>query len=170
MSEAYIGEIRLVGFTFAPQGWLLCQGQLISIQENTTLYNLLGTTYGGDGVNTFGLPDLQGRTPISAGTDRQQNAYVLGQKSGSETVTLVAGQIPPHTHPVAASTQSGVTNGPSGQTFACNATVGQYDSSSNGISGSVLGPSAGGQAHDNLMPFQTINYIICLYGTYPSPS
>ena len=106
MSEPYVGEIRMVGFNFAPNGWALCNGQLLAISENTTLFTLIGTTYGGDGQNTFGLPNLQGRIPFHQG-----NSFVMGQIAGTETATLVTNQLPAHTHALAASSDATARTG-----------------------------------------------------------
>src|ERR1700686_4885449 len=113
MGQPYVGECRLVGFSFAPQGWMMCQGQLLPISEFDTLFNLIGTTYGGDGQSTFGLPDLQGRTPIHQGTNPGTGtSYVIGEKSGVETVTITTQQLPVHSHPPIASGNNGNSNFP----------------------------------------------------------
>lgn len=166
MATAYIGEIRMVGFNFAPEGWLFCQGQLVSIQDYDTLFTLLGTTYGGDGQSTFALPDLRGRAPLHHGSAAGAT-YVLGQLGGSETVTLTANQIASHIHSVGATAGSGGSSSPAGQTFA-GSTTGQYATPGSLTSGPILGPSSGGQPHSNLMPYQTVNFIISAFGIYPS--
>jgi len=166
MATPYVGEIRLVGFTFAPQGWALCNGQLLAIADNDTLFNLIGTTYGGDGQSTFALPDLQGRAALHQG-----NSYVIGTKSGVENVTLTTAQIPQHTHPIAAQGGTGNTTSPSGAFFAGSAEE-QYASGATATSGTMLAnfPSVGNgfQPHDNLMPYLCVNYIISLFGIFPS--
>jgi len=164
MGQPYVGEIRLVGFNFAPVGWMFCDGSVLAISGNETLFNLIGTTYGGDGQSTFALPDLRGRIPIHQGS-----GFVIGQISGSETVTLTVNQIPAHTHaPLAAST-GGTSDFPAGNVWA-NWTGSQY--SDLGITGQmnsgVLNNIGGSQPHDNMMPFLTINYIISLFGIFPS--
>src|SRR6185436_3183975 len=121
MSEPFVGEIRMVGFNFAPVGWALCQGQLMPISENDALFVLLGTTYGGDGQETFGLPDLQGRTPMHVG-----NGHILGEKGGVESVTLSVQQIPLHSHPVTVSKDPGTQTSPTGEVLGSNATVQLY--------------------------------------------
>lgn len=168
MATAYVGEIRMVGFNFPPSGWQLCNGQLLSISEYSTLFNLIGTTYGGDGQNTFALPDLRGRTPIHIGTGGGQT-YVQGQQGGVENVTLTTSQLPAHNHAVTAEGASGNANSPSGGYFA-GSTLGQYASSSSGVSAAVLQNTGGGQPHNNLMPYLTVSFVISLFGVYPSRS
>jgi len=166
MSTPYVGEIRLVGFNFAPVNSVLCQGQLLSIAEYDTLFTLLGTTYGGDGQTTFGVPDLQGRAAIHQGS-----SYVIGTKSGVENVTLTTQQIPQHTHPIAAQGGTGNTTAPGGAFFAGSAED-QYASGAAATSGTMLPnfPTVGSQPHDNLMPYLCLNYIISLFGIFPSQS
>jgi microcystin-dependent protein len=164
MSQPYIGEIRTVAFTFAPQGWALCNGATLSIAQNTVLFDLLGTTYGGDGVNTFRLPDLQGRIALHQG-----NGFIIGQLGGEESVTLTSSQIPSHTHTIAAQSGTGTAQSPSGAVFAASSAP-QYGTSSNATSGQALKVAGSGQPHENRMPFLTITYIISLFGIFPSQS
>ena len=168
MAESYVGEIRAVGFNFAPVGWLICDGSLLSIANNDVLFVLIGTTYGGDGVNTFGIPDLRGRTPIHQGTGGG-GTYVLGQLSGTESVTLTPPTMAAHTHPIAAQGGGGNANSPSGAFFAGSA-ANQYvpAASATGATGAITGPQGGSQPHNNLQPFLCVNYIISLYGVFPS--
>jgi microcystin-dependent protein len=168
MSQPYVGEIRMVGFNFAPVGWALCNGALMPISQNEALYNLLGTTYGGDGVNTFGLPDLQGRIPFHQGTNLG-NTFMIGSLAGSETVTLVTTQIPEHTHLLMANSSAGTQPSPSGGLWAKSS----LDQFSTAIPTASMTPSAilaagGSQPHDNMPPFLVINFIISLYGVYPT--
>ena len=166
MSEPYVGEIRLVGFSFAPANWAFCDGSLQSISQNETLFNLIGTTFGGDGVNTFGLPDLRGRMAVHQGS-----GYVIGQASGTETVTVTTAQIPSHSHSLVACTAAGSVNSPSAAYFASNAQVQQFEGSTSGSAGgSMIATAGGNQPHDNMMPYLTMNYIIALYGIYPTQS
>ena len=175
MAEAFIGEIRLVGFTFAPQGWALCDGQLLSIAQNTALFSLLGTTYGGNGQTTFALPDLRGRVPIHPGQGPGLSNYVLGEQSGSENVTLNTSQLPGHNHPLASSNQQGSSSDPSGYfpavlndpagTIAVN---GYLASSNSTLNPAAIGVTGGNQPHSNIQPFLCVNFIICLQGIYPS--
>ena len=169
--EQYLGEIRLVGFTFAPIGWLLCQGQTVPISGNEALYTLIGTTYGGDGQSTFMLPDLRGRAPVHAGTNTG-TSYVLGQTGGAEQVSLAAQNVPPHTHTVSAASNSGGqggNNSPAGNVFGADPSIEQYELASNGVTGPLLSPSqAGMQPHENRMPYLAVNYIISTQGVFPS--
>jgi microcystin-dependent protein len=166
MSNPYVGEIRLAAFNFAPQGWAFCDGSLLSISEYSTLFNLIGTTYGGDGVNNFALPNLLGRIPVHQG-----NGFTLAQNGGTETVTLTASQLPVHNHVPLASSGGGTSNLPTNNTWA-SWTGAPYIAG--GASGNVaMSPNAtsqtgGSQAHDNLMPYLAINFIISLFGIYPS--
>jgi len=171
MSDPYVGEIRVVGFNFAPVGWAFCDGSLLAISESEVLFVLLGTTYGGDGVNTFALPDLRGRGAICQGTNSVDgNTYVMGQKAGLESVTLTTAQIPAHTHSIGASSADAQNPSPSGQTFAANSQIEPYETSAGAASGVMLGPNNGNQPHENRMPFVAMNYIISLFGVFPSQS
>ncbi|WP_155297477.1 phage tail protein [Deinococcus kurensis] len=166
MSEPFIGEIRLTGFNFAPLGWALCNGQVLSIMQNQALFSLLGTTYGGDGRVTFALPNLQGRMPIHAG-----NGYQLGQAGGAINHTLTLAELPQHTHTVQASSQAGTTPVPTGAVLAAPAHGGNLYSSgaaSAALVGSTVGAAGGGQSHTNMQPSLVLNYIIALQGIYPS--
>jgi microcystin-dependent protein len=176
MSQPYVGEIRMFAGTFAPVGWALCNGQIVPISENDTLFNLIGTTYGGDGVQTFALPNLQGRLPLHVGNGPGQT-FVIGEMAGTETVTLTTQQIPTHSHPLQA-TNSGPQAGPG------NANPSVLNAPNQ--AGSMLyGAPAGGpttlhpqtiqlngssQPHDNMQPYQCVSFIIALYGVYPSQS
>ncbi|HTZ44401.1 MAG TPA: tail fiber protein [Jatrophihabitans sp.] len=166
MSNPYIGEIRMFGGNFAPVGWLLCQGQLLSISDYDTLFNLIGTTYGGDGVNTFALPNLQSRIPVHQG----QN-YPLGMMAGAESVTLTSQQLPVHTHQAAANGQTGTLNPPAGNVWAAWTQSGYASAApTTQLTAASLTPSGGNQPHDNMPPYLVINFIISLFGIYPSPS
>ncbi|WP_284638160.1 phage tail protein [Paenibacillus silviterrae] len=165
MSESYLGEIRMFAGNFAPQGWALCNGQLMSIAENEALFALLGTTYGGDGQTTFALPDLRGRLPIHPSTD-----YALGSQGGTETVTLLSNQLPVHTHTANASTAEATDVSPTNDVWA--ATIKAHYSNGTGQTPAAMNAGAiesigGGQAHDNMMPTLTISFIISLYGVFP---
>ena len=169
--ETYVGQLLCVGFNFAPVGWALCDGSLLSISQNEVLFNLIGTTYGGDGQSTFGLPDLRGRTPVGTGPLAGGSTYVIGQKGGAENVTLSLQQYPSHIHPLAATSNNGNSNNPGGNLLA----AGQAIYSSNtpepvfalNKAAVTLSPGSG-QPHSNLQPFLTCNWIISLYGIYPS--
>lgn len=173
MSSPYVGEIRMFAGNFAPVGWALCQGQIIPISENETLFNLIGTTYGGDGQETFALPDLQSRVPIHTGTDPQTGtAFVIGQSAGTESVTLTTNQMPVHNHGMQAAASSGNSASPANALPAVPQTGSfVYSSTAPAVTmGPAIGSSGGSQPHDNMVPFLVINFIISLYGIYPSPS
>lgn len=165
MAEPYIGEIRVFSGTFAPIGWALCNGQLLSISDADALYSLIGTTYGGDGQTTFGLPDLRGRVPIHTGS-----GYTLGQIGGSETVTLTSQNLPVHSHGAQASDANATSSDPTGRFWATNTDFRCYSNATTNTSfaGGAIGAAGGSQPHDNMMPFLTVSYIIALEGVYPS--
>jgi len=172
MADPYVGEVRLFAGNFAPNGWALCQGQLVSIAENETLFQLIGTTYGGDGQNTFALPDLRGRVPLHQGTGPGLSTRVIGQLGGAERVTLTAAQLPPHTHALTASSAPAQSAaGPSGNVLAATA-VNIYGSGPPSVPMAAVATSAAGgaQPHDNMAPFLVMNYIISLFGVFPSQS
>jgi microcystin-dependent protein len=164
MSDQYLGQLLLVGFNYPPKGWAFCNGQLLAISQNQALFSLLGTTYGGNGVQNFALPNLQGRVAISPSSN-----YVLGQSAGTETVTLTTAQLPAHTHTLTVSSASGGTlTTPQGNTVGTVASP-AYASSA----GSVMDPGAissygSSQAHENRMPYLTLNWVIALSGIFPS--
>ena len=163
MAQPYVGEIRALGFNFAPSGWHLCDGSLLSISQNDTLFNLIGTTYGGDGQNTFGLPDLRGRAPVHAGT-----GFTIGQNGGAENVTLTSSQVPAHSHSINADSSGGGANSPANGYFATT-TLDNYGSPASAASGNVLTSNNGStQPHANIQPYLTINYSISLFGVYPT--
>ena len=170
MSEPYIGEIRLVGFNFAPSGWALCNGQLLAISENEALYTLIGTYYGGDGQNTFALPNLQGRIPVHQGR-LSGVTYVLGQLAGTENVTLTTAQLPLHSHVAAANDGTTGTGQNSPTSAYWNNWSGAAFSTStvnNTMNPSAFGSAGGSQPHDNMPPFLVVNFIIALFGIFPS--
>jgi microcystin-dependent protein len=172
MAESFIGEIRMFAGTFAPLGWAFCSGQLIAISENDTLYTLIGTTYGGDGVTTFALPNLQGRLPVHMGQGPGLTPIVIGQLGGAESVTLSPQQLPGHTHSFQASTAAGTSATPQGQVVAASATVELYRESTPGtaLAGAAVSPVGQSLPHDNVQPFLCVNFIISLYGTFPTQS
>lgn len=164
MSSPYVGEIRMFGGNFAPAGWMLCQGQVLAIAENETLFQLIGTTYGGDGQSTFALPDLQSRVPVHVG-----NGFVLGQRSGVETVTLTLNQIPIHTHSPAASALGAASRDPAGNLWAAWNSSQFSDQATDGpMNAGAITTAGGSQPHDNMVPFLAINFIISLFGIFPS--
>ena len=165
MAQPYIGEIRMFAGSFAPSGWAFCDGQLLPISENETLFQLIGTTYGGDGQETFALPDLQGRVPMHQG-----NGFVLGQKAGVETVTLTGAQLPIHTHAwLGSQDQGGQTNPPSNVVASIPGGGSVYiqDSASVALAQQSLMTVGGSQPHENMQPFLTISFIISLFGIFP---
>ena len=165
MSQPYIGEIRIFAGNYAPYGWMFCQGQLLPINEYDTLFNLIGTTYGGDGQSTFQLPDLRGRLPIHQG-----GGFTLAQKSGVEAVTLTTQQIPAHSHPFQASTADGNANMPSGNVAAKATTVTLYYQAvpTNAMGPNSISSTGGSLPHDNFQPYLCLDFIISLFGIYPS--
>jgi microcystin-dependent protein len=172
MAQPYVGEIRMFGGNFAIQGWAFCDGSLQSISQNPTLYQLLGTTYGGDGTSTFGLPDLRGRIPVHQGQGTGLQNYVLGQKGGVETVTLTGSQLPAHSHTAMGSAAGGAATSPANNTWGNNAiankSFGPGTSANNSMNAGSLGLTGGNQPHDNLLPFVVISFIISLFGVFPS--
>jgi microcystin-dependent protein len=168
MSDQYVGEIRMFGGTFAINGWAFCDGSLQSISQNPTLYQLLGTTYGGDGVNTFGLPDLQCRIPVHQGQGAGLQNYVIGQKGGVETVTLTTLQLPVHSHQATGSSAGGSSASPVGNTWAKN-TVQSFGASTNAaMNPASIANTGNSQPHDNMVNFLAVNFIIALFGIYPA--
>jgi microcystin-dependent protein len=174
MAECFIGEIRMFGGNFAPYNWAMCNGQLMPIEQNDALFSLLGTTYGGDGNTTFGLPDLRGRVPIHMGAGPGLSNRRLGQKFGTETVTLTQSNLPNHFHGLAATSQNGTSNNPSGNILASSTnTISIYNSGTTApVSMNIVavGNTGGSQSHSNLMPTLCVNFIISLFGIYPSRS
>jgi microcystin-dependent protein len=170
MAQPYIGEIRIFGGNFAPSGWAFCNGQILPISENEALFQLIGTTYGGDGQETFGLPDLQGRAPIHMG-----GGFVISQNGGVEQVTLTVPQIPSHTHPaqVAAAGDSASPTGnywstaPGASTALGNTAAGAGANIAS-MAATAVGSAGGSQPHENMQPFLGISYIISLFGIFPS--
>ena len=152
---------------FAPNGWSFCQGQLLSIAQNPPLFNLIGTTYGGDGQSTFALPDLQGRVPVHIGSNGQ-STYVIGQTGGVESLTLTNGQIPSHTHPFPVSPNSATASTPVGTLPAAWSSAQYTDSAPTGAMSTSVVASGGSQPHDNMPPFLVVSFIISLFGVYPS--
>jgi len=165
MAQPYVGEIRMFAGNFAPAGWMFCEGQLLPISEYETLFNLIGTTYGGDGSSTFGLPDLRGRLPLHQG-----NGFTLAATGGAETVTLNTQQIPTHHHALLASTSPGAANAPAGNVTAASASVTLYiqDVTDSNMSASAVNFVGGSQPHDNFQPYLCVDFIISLFGIFPS--
>ena len=167
MAEPFLAEIRIIGFNFAPRGWAFCDGQILPINQNQSLFALLGTTYGGDGRTSFALPDLRSRVPIHKGSSNG-TTHNLGTKGGAETITLVETEMPQHTHTIQASTDPSDNQTPTGLVLAKS---GQIYSNSTNLVDMVSGTMAnngGGQAHDNMQPYLAINFCIALQGVFPS--
>lgn len=164
MSEPFLAEIRMVGFNFAPRGWAFCDGQILPINQNQSLYALLGTSYGGDGRTSFALPDLRGRTPIHVG-----NGHTQGQKSGEETHTLSTAEMPNHEHTLYASSADGNTNNAQNSVLAKE--IGNPYGTTNNLSNmnqAIIANVGGGQAHNNMQPYIAVNFCIALQGLFPS--
>ena len=167
MAQPYVGEIRMFAGNFAPAGWMFCEGQLLPISENETLFQLIGTTYGGDGENTFQLPDLQGRLPIHQG-----NGFTLAEQGGAEDMTLTVNQIPAHSHPLMATTAVGTNPNPANNILAAAGNIDLYRETAANVamSNPGLGPVGGSQPHTNFQPYLCVNFIISLFGIFPSPT
>jgi microcystin-dependent protein len=169
MAEPFLSEIRMMSFSFPPKGWALCNGQLLPINQNQALFSLLGTTYGGDGRVTFGLPDLQGRTPMHMG-----NGHALGERGGEQAHTLSIAEIPTHTHTASATSNVAVNTSNPGNASLLAQSSGQflYGAASNliAMATNALSTTGGSQAHLNMQPFLTINFSIALQGIFPSPN
>jgi microcystin-dependent protein len=167
MAQPYVGEIRIFAGNFAPAGWMFCEGQLLPISENETLFQLIGTTYGGDGESTFALPDLRGRIPIHQGI-----GFPLAETGGAEEITLTVSQIPAHSHPLLGSGATGSQASPQGSLLASSAVITPYAPETSGV---AMAPTAitavgGSQPHTNFQPYLCVNFIISLFGIFPSPT
>ncbi|HTC95662.1 MAG TPA: tail fiber protein [Terriglobales bacterium] len=165
MSSPFIGEIRMFGGNFAPVGWAFCNGALIPISENDALFNLIGTTYGGDGVSTFALPNLQSRVPVHVGP-----GFALGQSGGAETVTLTTSQIPAHSHVPQGFSGVGNQSSPGSGVWASSSPATYYGDTAPSVAmdPAAIGSAGGSQPHDNMVPFLVINFILSLFGIFPS--
>ena len=166
MAQPYVGEIRMFAGNFAPAGWMFCEGQLLPISENETLFQLIGTTYGGDGESTFALPDLRGRLPMHQG-----NGFILAETGGAEEITLTVNQIPSHTHPLLGSADSSNQRVPTGLVLgrgAADAYARQFTAGN--LAPSSVGPVGGSQPHTNFQPYLCVDFIISLFGIFPSPT
>jgi microcystin-dependent protein len=169
MSDAFTGEIRIFGFNFAPRGWAMCNGQILPIAQNTALFSLLGTTYGGNGQTTFALPDLRSRVPVHVGQGPGLSSYDLGQTGGQEAVTLTQSTMPGHGHGAGVTQAPGTTTRPANKVPATAGAAAYADASD----GSTFNPAfiqntGGNQPHPNLQPYLTLNFCICIQGIFPS--
>ncbi len=182
-ADPFIGQIQAFGFNFAPRGWAFCSGALLPISQNTALFSLLGTIYGGDGRTTFQLPDLRGRSPMNEGTGPGLPNFRIGQRGGAQEVTLITSQIPSHNHVASTTTQTqvGVSNSNGGESIANGQVIANHPgafseegSQGTGLAGvtststTTLAQAGGSQSHNNMQPFLALNYCIALEGTYPS--
>jgi microcystin-dependent protein len=167
MAQPYVGEIRMFAGNFAPAGWMFCEGQLLPISENETLFQLIGTTYGGDGESTFALPDLRGRIPIHQG-----NGFILAETGGAEEITLTVNQIPAHTHPLLASTGVSTVTDPGGNVSGQTGTYDGYQTTpgASAMAAQSISPVGGSQPHTNFQPYLCVDFIISLFGIFPSPT
>jgi len=177
MSQPYVGEIRMFGGNFAPAGWMTCDGQLLAISEYDTLFNLIGTTYGGDGQTTFALPNLAARVPIHQGGNGT-STYALAANGGVTSVTLTTNQIPIHSHPFVADNNAATSGSPTGKYFANSGTnllyttpgTAPHPPTFHNMNPGTLPVQGGSQPHDNMQPYLAITFIISLFGVYPSPT
>lgn len=165
MAQPYVGEIRMFAGNFAPVGWMFCEGQMMPISENETLFQLIGTTYGGDGESTFMLPDLRGRVPLHQG-----GGFVLAETGGAEDVTLSTAQIPAHSHPLMASRSTGTQDTPADAVLAAPPALRAYAEGTpdQSLAATAIDPTGGSQPHSNMQPYLCVNFIISLFGIFPS--
>ncbi|WP_208279908.1 phage tail protein [Massilia oculi] len=171
MADNFLGEIRMFAGAYAPQGWELCNGQILPISGNEGLYSLIGTTYGGDGRTTFALPDLRGRVPVHKGAMQDGTNFVIGQSAGTETVTLMTSQMPLHTHTVNAQSTAGNSTAPKNLVWAGTEVTAYSDTQNKtlkAMNAQAIGIAGGSQPHENMMPFITVSFIIAMNGEYPS--
>jgi microcystin-dependent protein len=168
--EPFLGQILIVSFSFAPKGWALCNGQLLPINQNQALFALLGTTFGGDGRQTFALPDLRGRVPIHMGQGPGLQPYTLGERGGQEVVTLTVSQLPAHTHPLLGQSALGTSASPAGAVWAAQSRLNVYSAASpdTQMGAASISTSGGSAPYDNHSPYLTVNYVIALVGVFPS--
>lgn len=167
MAQPYIGEIRMFAGNFAPAGWMFCNGSLLPISENDTLFQLIGTTYGGDGENTFALPDLRSRVPIHQG-----NGFILAETGGVEEVTLTVAQLPAHTHAMMATSSGANTSNPANAVLGTSSQISMYfaGAANSNMNANAITDKGGSQPHSNLEPCLAISFIISLFGIFPSPT
>jgi microcystin-dependent protein len=169
MADPFVAEIRIFPFNFAPKGWAFCDGQILPLSQNTALFSLLGTTYGGDGKSNFALPNMQGNAPMHPGQGPGLSLHDLGEVGGSDTVSLLQSEIPSHSHAVNASGAEGTSPSPNNQLVASGVGVNMYTTSLNAttLNPSAVAPAGGDQPHNNLQPYLTLNFNIALQGVFP---
>ena len=167
MAQPYLGEIRMFAGNFAPAGWMFCEGQLLPISENETLFQLIGTTYGGDGQSTFAVPDLRGRIPIHQG-----NGFILAETGGAEEITLTTNQVPSHTHPLLGSAGNGSQSSPQNNVLASSTLLRPYaiETADTPMAATAISAAGGSQPHTNFQPYLCVDFIISLFGLFPSPT
>jgi microcystin-dependent protein len=170
MAQPYVGEIRMFAGNFAPNGWMFCEGQQLPISENEVLFQLIGTTYGGDGEETFNLPNLASRIPIHMGTGPDGTTYQIGEMAGTEQETLTVQQMPNHTHALVASMAQASDASPAGAVLAQSTVADMYiqDTPDGMLAAGAVAPVGGSQPHENTQPFLCVNYVISLFGIFPS--
>jgi microcystin-dependent protein len=167
MADPFVAEIRIYPFNFAPTGWAFCNGQIMPISQNTALFSLLGTTYGGDGKSTFALPNLQGSAPLHPGQGQGLSLYDLGQQGGAETVTLLQSEMPFHTHSLVFSEEPGNANNPENNTYGTGETIYADPNNLVQMAFQSLAVAGGSLPHNNMMPYLTLNFCIALQGVFP---
>ena len=171
MADPFVAEIRIFPFNFAPKGWAFCNGQILPISQNTALFSLLGTTYGGNGQSTFALPDMQGNAPMHPGQGPGLSLHDLGEASGSETVTLLTSEMPAHPHTLRGDANVAESPDPAANSLARATSVNAYQTTSNanlvGVALEALAPAGGAQPHNNMQPYLTLNFNIALQGVFP---
>ncbi|SFC55536.1 phage tail protein [Flavobacterium phragmitis] len=167
--DPFVAEIRIFPFNFPPRGWAFCNGQLLPISQQTSLFSLLGTTYGGDGKSTFALPDIQGRTPMQPGQGPGLSLHDLGETGGTETVTLLESEIPSHSHSLMAATSNSQSISPTNNSFGRGNPVRVYSTgvANTDMSANSINPTGGSVPHNNMMPYLTMNFCIAIQGVYP---
>ena len=172
MADPFVAEIRIFPFNFAPRGWAFCDGQILPLSQNTALFSLLGTTYGGDGKSNFALPDLQGRAAMHPGQGQGLSLHDLGEEGGTETVTLLTSEMPAHNHTVVASEADALERTPGGQLLATGITISQYQATgaTTPLAPQAVTPTGGSLPHNNMQPFLVVSFIISLFGIFPSPN
>lgn len=169
MADPFVAEIRIFPFNFAPRGWAWCDGQILPLSQNTALFSLLGTTYGGNGQSNFALPDLQGRAPMHPGQGPGLSLYDLGETTGTETVSLLESEIPSHTHTLNAQSSVAASRAPAGNTLARSRGAAIYDTAAGAtaLTDQAIAPAGGDQPHNNMQPYLTLYFCIALQGVYP---
>jgi microcystin-dependent protein len=167
--DPFVAEIRIFPFNFAPKGWAFCDGQLLPLSQNTALFSLLGTYYGGDGKSNFALPNMQGNAPMFWGQGPGLSLHDLGEMSGTDTVSLLESEIPSHSHALNASGRAAISRGPAGQYPAVGVSINMYQTPGalTSLNANAVAPAGGDQPHNNMQPYLTLNFCIALQGVYP---